>query len=364
MLKPKLSKAFYLWNSLFLISITPDSHHHDCLRMSTPGLEVRSGTVRSGKQNETGVVLAERKKIIVSKNHSASHIHRSVYRTPGVKLNKKGVKFVRNYLRKSNKRLYRIKKRSTIPFEIIDSVFDQYGLPTELRYLAVVESELMPAATSRVGAKGPWQLMPETAQILGLKVDDQVDERTDYYKSTPAAARYLKDLYAQFGDWLLVLAAYNGGPGPVYYAIRKSRSRNFWTMQHSLPAETRVHVKRFIATHYYFEGHGSVTTLTRKERIAYLKTVKRFERAHPGGQFAAVGGNHSRSTEKKVIPRSATEQQGVANRNSAGHDAVALAAPARNTTAETENEKFKRVMASAESAILNSTSSPSREKRK
>jgi membrane-bound lytic murein transglycosylase D len=119
--------------------------------------------------------------------------------------------------------------------------------------------------------------MPGTARILGLKVNRNTDERTNYYKSTKAAARYLRDLYAQFDDWLLVLAAYNGGPKPVYRAIRKSGSKNFWTLQKYLPAESREHVKKFIATHYYFEGHGSETTLTRKEHMEYIKAVNKFE---------------------------------------------------------------------------------------
>ena len=86
-------------------------------------------------------------------------------------------------------------------------------------------------------------------------------------KSTKAAALYLRDLYGEFGDWLLVVAAYNSGPAPVYAAIRKSGSRNFWKLQRHLPQETRDHVKKYIATHYYFEGKGSVTTLTRAERM-------------------------------------------------------------------------------------------------
>jgi membrane-bound lytic murein transglycosylase D len=92
-----------------------------------------------------------------------------------------------------------------------------------------------------------------------------VDERTDYYKSTHAAARYLTELYKIYNDWLLVIAAYNGGPGNVNAAIRKSKSRNFWDLQHFLPAESRDHVKKFIATHYVMEGDGGITTLTKDE---------------------------------------------------------------------------------------------------
>jgi transglycosylase-like protein with SLT domain len=181
--------------------------------------------------------------------------------TTRVKLNKQALQFANRYIKESAECLVTIRQRSKAPFTIMDSIFNRYGLPVELKYLAVIESELNPSALSRVGALGPWQLMPETAHDLGLKITRQYDERTNYYKSTKAAAKYLKDLYAQFGDWLLVLAAYNAGPLPVYEAIHRSGSRNFWVLQGYLPAETRGHVKRFIATQYYFEGQGSVAAL-------------------------------------------------------------------------------------------------------
>jgi hypothetical protein len=161
-------------------------------------------------------------------------------------------KFVDAYIKENDEELAEVRERSFQPFTIIDSVMDHYELPEELRYLAVIESELRAGAVSRVGAKGPWQLMAETARELGLKVGRRSDERTNYYKSTWAAALYLRDLHREFKDWLLVLAAYNAGPGPVYRAIRLSGSRNFWALERYLPKETRQHVRRFIATAYYF----------------------------------------------------------------------------------------------------------------
>jgi membrane-bound lytic murein transglycosylase D len=190
-----------------------------------------------------------------------------------VQLNRNAVVFVRDYIQKNNETLEMVKERSLSPFRTIDQVFSKYGLPVELKYLAVIESELNPAAVSPVGAAGPWQLMPSTAKILGLKVGAGNDERKQYGKSTKAAAIYLRDLYTEFGDWLLVMAAYNCGPGPVYTAIRKSGSHNFWALQAYLPGESREHVKKFIATHYYFEGNGSATTLTKAENIKYNKML-------------------------------------------------------------------------------------------
>jgi hypothetical protein len=184
-------------------------------------------------------------------------------------LNKQVKLFVKTYIRQNNKNLYSIKQRSSSPFTMIDSVFTSYGLPVQLKYLAVVESELKTKAVSRVGAAGPWQLMPATARILGLKINAREDERKNYYKSTRAAARYLKDLHEEFGDWLLVFAAYNGGDGPVFTAMRQSRSKNYWTMQRYLPEETREYVKKFIATCYYFEGSCSPTLLSKSGGAPY-----------------------------------------------------------------------------------------------
>jgi membrane-bound lytic murein transglycosylase D len=100
-------------------------------------------------------------------------------------------------------------------------------------------------------------------------VNRSVDERRNFTRSTQAAAKYLKSLYKVYGDWLLVLAAYNGGPGKVNTAIRKSGSTNFWDLQNFLPAESRKHVKKFIATHYIMEGEAGLTTLTKHETEAW-----------------------------------------------------------------------------------------------
>ena len=129
----------------------------------------------------------------------------------------------------------------------------------EVKKLAVSESDLKANATSWVGARGPWQFMSYTAKDYGLQVNGFIDERTDYYKSTNAAARYLLSLYKDLKDWLLVIAAYNGGPARVYSAIRQSGSRNFWALQYYLPTESRNHVKKFIATHYIMESTDNTT---------------------------------------------------------------------------------------------------------
>lgn len=194
----------------------------------------------------------------------------SVNGSNGVKLNAHAVSYVQDFIMKNKSDLEEIKASGHSYLNLIDGILKHYDLPSELKYLAIIESELKPTAVSCVGAAGPWQLMPATARILGLKVNHRVDERKNYRKSTKAAALYLRDLYSEFGDWLLVIAAYNGGSSNVYRAIKKSHSRNFWTLQYYLPAESRNHVKKFIATQYTLEGCGSVTTLTKKEAAAQL----------------------------------------------------------------------------------------------
>ncbi len=197
--------------------------------------------------------------------------------TSSVRLNPRAVSFVQDYMESHGEDLLKMKNWALPYFNMIDGVFKKHGLPKELKYLAVIESELKSNATSWVGAVGPWQFMPGTARTLGLTVNSKVDERKNYYKSTIAAARYLKDLYAEFGDWLLVIAAYNGGPGNVYSAIRKSGgSRNFWTLQGHLPKESRIHVKKFIGTHYVFEGQGGITTLTKAETADQIAAVSQW----------------------------------------------------------------------------------------
>lgn len=201
---------------------------------------------------------------------------------PTIQLNRQAKAFTDPYLALNGKMLEDIKQKNPGYFKIMDAVFSKKGLPTELKYLAIVESKLKTKAVSRVGAVGAWQFMPATARFLKLKVNDKQDDRKNFYKSTEAAARYLSDLHNMFDDWLLVLAAYNSGPGTVLKAIKKTGTRDFWKLQYALPKETRDHVKKFISTHYYYEGSGGITTITQhevmkheKEMMAYLDYVEK-----------------------------------------------------------------------------------------
>ena len=187
-------------------------------------------------------------------------------------LNPQAVPYVQRYIREEGENLEKMKVWGKPYFDMYDGIFDQYGLPKELKYLSVIESSLVPNIVSWAGAVGPWQIMEDEAKRMGLRVNSQVDERTNVYKSTHAAAKILKELHTQFHDWLLVIAAYNCGGGRLRQAIKKSGSRNFWNLQYNLPEETRNHVKRFIGTHYIFEGSGGLTTMTASEVLDFKDT--------------------------------------------------------------------------------------------
>jgi membrane-bound lytic murein transglycosylase D len=145
-------------------------------------------------------------------------------------------------------------------FPMIEDVFDSYGLPSELKYMAVIESALNPNAVSRVGATGMWQFLYSTGKLYGLTINSVVDERRDPVKATHAAAKYLRDMYNIYHDWVLVIAAYNCGPGNVDKAIRRSGNRkDYWEIYYRLPRETRGYIPGFIAATYtltYYKEHN------------------------------------------------------------------------------------------------------------
>jgi membrane-bound lytic murein transglycosylase D len=136
-------------------------------------------------------------------------------------------------------------------FPLFEETLDRYNLPLEFKYLAIVESALNPRARSRSGAVGLWQFMYRTGRIYDLNTTSYLDERSDPYKATEAACQYFQYLYAMFGNWELVLAAYNGGPGTLNKAIRRSGGkRDFWELRRYLPTETQGYVPAFIAVNY------------------------------------------------------------------------------------------------------------------
>ena len=142
-------------------------------------------------------------------------------------------------------------------FPLFEQTLDREGMPLELKYLPVIESALNPVAVSRMGATGLWQFMLRTGKGYGLEVNSLVDERRDPYKATEAAVHYLKDLFAIYGDWNLVIAAYNCGPGNVNKAIARSGGkRDYWQIYYHLPRETRGYVPAFIAANYIMNHYA------------------------------------------------------------------------------------------------------------
>ena len=150
---------------------------------------------------------------------------------------------------------------------IFEEALEVYQLPLELKYLPIIESALNPEAVSRVGATGLWQFMIGTGKQYGLQVNSHVDERRDPVKSSYAAARYLRDLYKVFGDWNLVIAAYNCGPENINKAIHRAKGeKDYWRIYPYLPKETRGYVPAFIAANYimtYYSQHNICPMTTR-----------------------------------------------------------------------------------------------------
>jgi len=216
-------------------------------------------------------------------------------------LNPQAINFVQDYLEKFGKKMEDMKGWGKPYFDMMDDILSQHGIPKEMKYLAVIESHLKSNVRSWAGAVGPWQFMPATARNFGLRVSRNYDDRTDYFKSTHAASRYLTDLFAKYGDWLLVIAAYNGGPGNVNNAIKKSGSTDFWTLQKYLPAESRNHVKKFIATHYIMESQGGITTSTKEEAKNFVMNTGTEREDIPDTRFQTISGRFNSLVIAKIL---------------------------------------------------------------
>lgn len=220
------------------------------------------------------VQLSENNKGIIDNNISDQEIIDRLDRLPHViemTYNPTVLGFIKMYIRK-NELVETMLGKSLYYMPIFEQELEKRGMPEELKYLAVVESALIPTARSRANAVGLWQFMRDTAKGQGLEINNFVDERRDTYKATAAAADFLKSLYNTYGDWQLAIAAYNCGPGNVNKAIRRSGQAkyDFWTIYDYLPAETRSYVPTFIAACYimnYYNVHGISPALAKRPLI-------------------------------------------------------------------------------------------------
>jgi membrane-bound lytic murein transglycosylase D len=180
---------------------------------------------------------------------------------------------IHSYLKRNKSAMERLMALSDYYFPMFEQQLDRYDIPLEIKYLAIVESALNPRAKSWVGATGLWQFMYRTGKAYGLDISSYVDDRMDPQMSTEAAAKYLANLYRSFGDWDLVLASYNSGPGNVSKAIRRSGgSNNYWELRRYLPRETAGYVPAFLATLYLFEYAEEHNFQPPKPEIAFFET--------------------------------------------------------------------------------------------
>ncbi len=193
--------------------------------------------------------------------------------------------FIELYAVRRRELVSRMMGLSQLYYPMFEEVFDRYNIPLELKHLAVIESALNPNARSKCGATGLWQFMYPTGKMYGLNVTSYIDERSNVYKATEAAAEYLKSLYGMFGDWQMVLAAYNAGPGTISKAIRRSGGKKtYWEIRPFLPTETQAYVPAFIAANYvmnYPTEHNIYASTPRKTYFeidtAVLKEPMSFE---------------------------------------------------------------------------------------
>ena len=180
---------------------------------------------------------------------------------------------IKSFLKNRTKAFERLMAVSEYYFPMFEEHLAKYNIPLELKYLAIVESALNPKAKSRVGASGLWQFMYPTGKQYNLEVNSYVDERHDPLKATEAACQYLSHLYEIFGDWSLVLASYNAGPGNVSKAIRRSGgSQNYWNIRKFLPRETANYVPAFLATMYIYEFKKEHGIMPKKATLTYFET--------------------------------------------------------------------------------------------
>lgn len=200
---------------------------------------------------------------------------------------------IRQYVTAGRNETELILGRTFVYFPVFEHYLKQYNLPEELKYLPMIESGLRPTAKSGVGAAGMWQLMSITAKYNGLTVNGQVDQRLDPYASTEAAVKMLSFLYDQFGDWGLVLAAYNSGHGRVKKAMNEAGSNDYWTVKSFLPTETQKYVPAFIAAAYianYYNAHNLQPNITADLSLAQDARVIKVNQAITFNQIAKATG--------------------------------------------------------------------------
>ena len=230
-------------------------------------------------------------------------------------------RFIVRYSEQNRKEMSRILGLCYYYMPMIEQTFDRYDIPLELSALAIIESNLNPRATSKVGAKGMWQFMYTAGRNLGLEIDSFVDERMDVVKSTDAAARYLRDAYRVFGDWALAISAYNCGYGNVRKAIRYAQGKtDYWSIYPYLPTETRYYVPAMVGALYTLHYHTELG-IKPKQIITEMRKKER-TRSMSGARCTSSRSPTSSGLSSRPCARSTLSTNTTSSRRTAGNTSL------------------------------------------
>lgn len=252
--KPEIKRSFLdSIKNTFVVDETSDCIDNQCIKELSSTQDIFDGLLSDIKTLDLNVPVDYEFSTDVFKERLRLMDEKSPFH---IDYNPQLENLVKNFLKNRKRSYERLMGLSQYYFPMFEEAMARHNVPLEIKYLAIVESALNSKAVSRMGATGLWQFMYETGKQYGLKIDSYVDERSDAYKASDAAARYMAGMYKIFGDWELVLASYNSGAGNVSKAIRRSGGfQNFWNIKSKLPKETQGYVPAFLATMYIFEYH-------------------------------------------------------------------------------------------------------------
>ena len=239
-----MNRCFFLFSFFFLFLSFQNSISLFATNLDSTAINLSENNDKLINEN-TEYLENNEVKIITNRLQQLNNISSINY-----SYNKTVQSFIDAYLIKNKQLISRMLSLSNYYFPIFEQTLDKYDLPLELKYLSIVESALNPNARSKSGARGLWQFMYPTGKQYGLEVNSYIDERNDPFKSTEAACQYFVKLYDMFGDWNLVLAAYNGGPGYIQRKLISTGKDNFWDLRPFLRRETRNYIPSFVAVSY------------------------------------------------------------------------------------------------------------------
>ena len=272
-----LKKFVFIWCFLGVVFVDAQ----DLMPVVPRGGEESVSPLKKGQPDKPDSINAKVniEKVIIDKETLVKYRFKKISKEVKFSYNNT-VKSLISYFLKDDKFMERAIIRSSIYYPLFKEIFKEEGVPEEMIHLSVIESCISPKAVSRAGAMGIWQFMKYTGKMYGLKNSVYFDDRKDIFASTRAAAKFMKDLHTRFNDWLLVVAAYNCGPGNVNKAIRRAGGKkNIWKIYRYLPRETRGYVPSFIAMNYIMSYKKELGLLdVEKDDLFFKITSKNVER--------------------------------------------------------------------------------------